>query len=171
MKSITLILLSCSSLLLQAADIDVNRELTGNDIQTEEDSSLMPTYGNWCGANYPKDIEHAGKPIDKLDSICKEHDYCYLEKGYLSCECDSNLTHSISLGLEENQFSGKEKIYSHTIFTYFKNSPCSGDHRNKLAPTRAIQSVVKTTETITKKVIGKIPMIGNSMEDSPNVDH
>lgn len=139
-----------------------------NKKQESEDSSLMPIYGNWCGPEYPKDIENAEKPIDYLDSICMKHDYCYLEKGYLSCECDSNFTDSISLGLKENVFKGKERLFSHSFRAYFKNSPCSGDHSNKLAPTRAMQNTIKKASTVTKTVIGKIPFLGEYSEEVPN---
>jgi hypothetical protein len=121
----------------------------------------MPYYGNWCGPNHPESIENADEPIDSLDLICKNQDLCYIEKGYLSCECDADFTNSIALGLSRNQFRGKEKVFSRTFHALFKNSPCKGDHRNKLAPTRAIQNTVNRAGKLTKRFIDKVPFVGD----------
>jgi hypothetical protein len=159
--SILVLLFSVTAIADESNDIDLKHD------HDSENSSLMPNYGNWCGLNHPKDINKAAEPIDDLDTICQAHDYCYLEKGYLSCECDSDFTDSIALGLRQNKFIGKEKLFSHTFRAYFKNSPCSGDHSNKLAPTRTVQNVVHKAGTVTKGVIGKLPFVGGQVDDTP----
>jgi hypothetical protein len=167
-KYVILFFISVTLFFSQAVKADESENVSINGTQENETSSLMPNYGNWCGLNHPKDIDNAQDPIDNLDSICKEHDYCYLEKGYLSCECDRNFTDSVALGLIENQFTGKEKLFSHTFRAYFKNSPCSGDHSNKLAPTRAVQNVINNAEEVTKSVINKLPFVGEQAGETPN---
>ena len=149
--------LFCLTTTVEAVDDSVN---SLDKSQSTESSTIMPNYGNWCGPNHPENIATADEPIDSLDLICKNHDLCYLEKGYLSCECDADFTNSITIGLRENKFIGKEKVFSHSFRAFFKNSPCEGDHSNKLAPTRAIQNVVNKTGTITKKIIKKVPFVG-----------
>jgi hypothetical protein len=158
-KISTLLFLFLSAQTFLAIAIE-DTESTLNKENPTNDSSIMPRYGNWCGLNHPVNIESAEDPIDDLDSICKTHDYCYIEKGYLSCECDSEFTNSIEIGLRENRFAAREKFFSHSFRTYFKNSPCNGDHRDKFAPTRTIQNVVKKAGDVSKGVIRKVPFIG-----------
>jgi len=126
-------------------------------------NSLMPSYGNWCGANHPKDINNADEPINAVDRACKVHDFCYQKKGYFDCGCDKAMNETLVTGLKGNEYSGEQYIYGRSIHLYFDGSPCRGDHSGKFGPSQAVQNAVKkvgekalkiknTTATIIKKI-------------------
>ena len=41
-------------------------------LNTENPDALMPTYGNWCGANHPENIEEAKSPSMSLTELAKD---------------------------------------------------------------------------------------------------
>ncbi|MDH5326561.1 MAG: hypothetical protein OEZ68_09215 [Gammaproteobacteria bacterium] len=106
----------------------------------------FPIYGNWCGPDHPVDTSKAPTPIDHLDASCQVHDLCYEEKGYFDCGCDAQLTASIRLGLEQGVYKGSERHMARTVHNYFKASPCNGDTKDKVAPTRVLQKAYKSGE-------------------------
>lgn len=115
-------------------------------------SSMMPTYGNWCGADHPKVLENAAAPINLLDEACMRHDFCYVEKGYFSCECDGVLNQELIDGLQENKYVAQEKLFARSIHHYFNGSPCNGDFSHKVAPSRAVHNLVKHVSDVTTGV-------------------
>jgi len=98
--------------LIQATEVSSEQDIQANSEhntapQAKTKTSLlpsrvMPVYGNWCGANHPKDMSIAEEPIDLLDQSCKKHDYCYADEGYLSCACDNVINQELITGLKEN---------------------------------------------------------------------
>ncbi|MCG8016521.1 MAG: hypothetical protein JAY97_09925 [Candidatus Thiodiazotropha sp. 'RUGA'] len=122
--------------------------------RSEERSSFFPKYGNWCGLNHPNDPLTAPPPIDTLDSICREHDFCYLANGHMDCECDSAFIRAINANRQ--RFSGSEKLVAHTLRVYFRGSPCYGDQQDKIAPTRVLTSIVEKANARNKYMIKKI---------------
>ncbi|ODB99618.1 hypothetical protein A3197_11865 [Candidatus Thiodiazotropha endoloripes] len=144
------LLLTLVNLSNAAADeIDTNRV-----DRTEESSSFLPKYGNWCGLNHPSDPLTAPPPIDTLDSICREHDYCYLANGHMNCDCDSAFIQAIKAN--RPRFSASEKLVAHTLRVYFRGSPCYGDQKDKIAPTRVLTGIVKQTDASTRHMLQKI---------------
>ena len=123
---------------------------------TEESSTLMPTYGNWCGRNHPLNPESADKPVDILDAICQRHDLCYVDKGHMSCECDSEFVSAVVSNLKEKRFTGSQKVLAHTFRAYFRGSPCSGNPKDKLAPTRMLTNATKQASRRTEQLINRI---------------
>ncbi|MES9834071.1 MAG: hypothetical protein ABW139_17680 [Candidatus Thiodiazotropha sp. DIVDIV] len=121
--------------------------------EAEESSSLMPTYGNWCGLNHPKSPENAGDPIDILDGICKQHDICYLERGHMDCGCDSEFNESVVLNI--NKFTRSEKLFARTFRIYFRGSPCYGDQKDKIAPTRVFTTIAEKTNARTRQILNR----------------
>ncbi len=117
--------------------------------------SLMPTYGNWCGANHPTDINHADAPINSVDRACMTHDFCYQEKGYFDCGCDKAINDELIVGLREHQYAGAEFVYGKSIHLYFDGSPCQGDHSGKFGPSQAIQNTVKKASDVAVKLKDK----------------
>jgi hypothetical protein len=117
----------------------------------EESSSLMPKYGNWCGLNHPKDPLTAPPPVDTLDSICKQHDFCYLANGHMDCSCDSDFIQAINANRQK--FAKTENLVAHTFRVYFRGSPCYGDQKDKIAPTRVLTGLAKKADTRTRQVI------------------
>ena len=121
----------------------------------QDDSTLLgsisPRYGNWCGADYPKDINNAAAPIDKLDAACQVHDICYQQQGYLDCGCDQAFNQQLTQGLTQGDFGKFEQLYVQSFRTYFKGSPCNGDSSAKFGPSRAINNGIKN---ISSKAIG-----------------
>jgi hypothetical protein len=136
--------------------------------EPEEGSSVMPKYGHWCGRNHPKDPEHADEPINTLDASCKKHDLCYLEKGHMACECDSEFNNEVVAYLKENRLTGTEKVLAHTFRAYFRGSPCFGNPKDKLAPTRLVTGVVKKADQRTEQIIRRIKRI--SKQTDPAVE-
>ncbi len=126
---------------------------------------VMPVYGNWCGANHPKDMSLADEPIDLLDQACKKHDFCYENEGYLSCACDNDINQELIQGLNENKYGKSEAVFARSFHLYFNGSPCSGDHSTKVAPSRLLHNVVKKASDRTVDVITSLPVIGNKIEE------
>lgn len=77
----------------------------------------IPIYGNWCEPGHGQ-----GEPIDLLDYLCQQHDWCYQEKGYFHCECDRMLIKEIKNNL--HQMKPRERIIGLAICTYFRMAPC-----------------------------------------------
>jgi hypothetical protein len=60
----------------------------------------VPVHGHFCGPLHPvlksKDDNEKLKelrsiyPLDDLDILCQEHDFCYLQNGYFNVRCDDN---------------------------------------------------------------------------------
>ncbi len=135
--------------------------------QTDEGSltqKLMPKYGNWCGANHPKDMNTADDPIDQLDTACKTHDYCYETKGYLNCSCDNDINQELITGLNEGKYKKTEALYARAVHHYFNGSPCDGDHSSKIGLSRAAQGIVKNVGGKVVNAIKKLPIIGSTLE-------
>ncbi len=88
-------------------------------------------------------MSSAADPIDSLDKSCKQHDICYENEGYLSCDCDRVFNDELTMNLKSNQYTGKEKIFARSFHLYFNGSPCDGDFSTKVAPSRAIHNTVK----------------------------
>ncbi|MET0065742.1 MAG: hypothetical protein ABW076_05305 [Candidatus Thiodiazotropha sp.] len=148
---------------LKAEEIHPESPATSADAKT----SLMPTYGNWCGRDHPQNPENAQAPIDRLDEICRNHDLCYLERGHMACECDSQFNKEIVSGLHENRFTGSTKLLAHTFRAYFRGSPCVGSSKDKLAPTRILSAVVKGADRNAERFIRRI----QSMTGNPEPEH
>lgn len=70
-----------------------------NGIQTR---MSVPIYGNWCGPEYG-----SGTPIDLLDTGCRQHDWCYRDRGYHKCSCDVQLMSFIDRNI--SKMSGAQK--------------------------------------------------------------
>ncbi len=143
---------------------EIHPELTSTTDETDESASLMPNYGNWCGRDHPHDPENAQPPIDRLDEICRNHDLCYIEKGHLSCECDSQFNREVVAGLQENQFTGSTKVLAHTFRAYFRGSPCFGSTKDKLAPTRVLTAVAKGADRHAERLLHRIQSITGKSE-------
>lgn len=139
-----------------------------NNNNSENQISLtqraMPVYGNWCGANHPKDMSIAEEPIDLLDQSCKKHDHCYADEGYLSCACDNVINQELIAGLKENKFGKTEAVVARSFHLYFNGSPCNGDHSTKVAPSRLIHNVVKKASDRTVDVLTSLPIVGDTIE-------
>lgn len=56
-----------------------------NDGEVQTRRATVPIWGNWCGPEYG-----SGPPIDILDYGCREHDWCYRDRGYHKCSCDDD---------------------------------------------------------------------------------
>jgi len=128
-------------------------------LNTENPDALMPTYGNWCGANHPENIEEAEEPVNELDRACQRHDLCYQQKGFLSCECDKVFNDEIIAGLNENKFVGAESLFAISFHEYFKSSLCAGDHKDKNAPARAVNNFIKDIGNRVLNFIDELPFI------------
>lgn len=100
-----------------------------------------PVYGNWCGPDHPLDPARAPAPVDGVDAICMQHDLCYEDKGYLDCECDAVLVRDLKRGIDRKDYDRVQMLYARNIHNYFQASPCDGDPKNKLAPSRILHRV------------------------------
>jgi hypothetical protein len=143
------LLISLLSLTIHADEVNKVAEDS-----SEENSSLMPKYGNWCGLNHPKDPLNAPAPVDILDSICRQHDFCYMANGHMDCNCDGDFIQAINSNRQ--RFNGSEKLVAQTFRVYFRGSPCYGDQKDKIAPTRVLTGLAKKADERTKQVIKKI---------------
>ncbi len=90
----------------------------------QESAGIFAIYGNWCGPDHPKVMEPPPEPLDLLDTACMHHDYCYVEKGYLNCDCDKALVKELKRNLADRKFNAEQRKYALSIENYFKASPC-----------------------------------------------
>lgn len=74
----------------------------------------IPVWGNYCGPGH----SGPGKPIDRLDTACMNHDNCYARRGYFSVECDRQLIAEIDANI--GRMGRGEKAMAYAIRTYFK---------------------------------------------------
>ncbi|MEJ2621543.1 MAG: hypothetical protein P8163_15145 [Candidatus Thiodiazotropha sp.] len=153
MKSNVISLFLLFLLIIFIAQASAEETNTPTDNSEEESSPLMPTYGNWCGLNHPKDPLTAPPPVDTLDSICKQHDFCYLANGHMDCNCDSDFIQAINANRQK--FAKTESLAAHTFRVYFRGSPCYGDQKDKIALTRALTGLAKKADARTQQVINK----------------
>lgn len=77
--------------------------------------TCIPGY-NWCGpfCSGPE------KPVNKVDSCCKQHDLCYKRRGYSSCRCDKALLQCLRPLI--NLYT-QEGITAAMIYKFFSNFP------------------------------------------------
>ena len=73
-------------------------------------------HGNWCGPGHSGSTS-AAPCIDYLDCVCKEHDLCYRQHGYLNCKCDWNMVTALS---------DTRDAKAVTMRNFFIRSPCFG---------------------------------------------
>ena len=90
-------------------------ELPENLDKKEVVANLKCMHGNWCGPG----CSGPGKPIDAVDSCCKQHDICYGNKGYFACSCDRRLIKCLKPWVAQ----GSE--WAIVVTAYFKKSPCN----------------------------------------------
>ncbi|MCK4864291.1 MAG: hypothetical protein KAT06_02600 [Gammaproteobacteria bacterium] len=107
-------------------------------------------HGNWCGPNYPKDVNNADDPIDKLDQQCKTHDLCYVDKGEYDCSCDRAMVLDIDKTQKNKIYNAEQYLKSQNIKIHFALSPCNGEIKNnKALPTRILTNIYKKTKNRT----------------------
>jgi len=98
----------------------------------------IPFHGEFCGPNIPT-LEYTNKqdhiyklkqiaPIDVIDRSCKDHDICYVERGYFHEDCDRKLIDDLSNVLKLKTHDASCLALSIGIIYYFKlsNLPESG---------------------------------------------
>ncbi|KMT62890.1 GW dipeptide domain-containing protein [Paenilisteria newyorkensis] len=100
---------------------DFNAE---NNVPMDESNTVkslsrgIKVWGNWCGPKHG-----SGKPVDKLDAACKEHDLCYGKRGYFACSCDIQLVKNIKRN--SSKMKSKEKKAAFAVVLWFQNSLCN----------------------------------------------
>jgi RHS repeat-associated protein len=88
-----------------------------NPLNWTDPLGLFVGYGNYCGSG-----SRGGKPIDELDSACKDHDDCYKDcgrpGGALGCLLPSPCKRKCDMNLCVNAHSARCKTYR---CKYFRN--------------------------------------------------
>lgn len=127
-----------------------------NAAETEADTAgTYAVYGNWCGPSHPVDTTKAPPPIDNLDASCMRHDLCYETKGTLNCDCDADLVGEIRADLDNKAYLRPQLKYARNIHNYFQASPCDGDAKKKLLPSRILHRVYDKAKTKVTTVMEK----------------
>lgn len=121
-------------------------------------------YGNWCGLDYPRNMNTAGLPINELDASCMRHDMCYAEKGKYNCECDKVLSEELETNLLTDNYPTAQKYYAQSIYQYFKSSWCNGIPDSKIGASRALQNIYNQTSQHAANIYDYI--IGSQEEPS-----
>jgi len=136
------------------------KKTAANSEQQANPSYLkLQVYGNWCGLDYPKNLTFLSTPpkaIDGLDEACKRHDYCYLEKGNFSCECDKTIVEEIDNALVLNEIKGSSRHIARSIRTHFQGSPCEGDSRTKALPSHLLHRVYHNVKGAVGGLVNKV---------------
>ena len=117
----------------------------------------IPVYGNWCGPEHPKDLATLTPPptpVDELDRLCMRHDYCYMEHGNFNCDCDNTFTTDVDNAIKIGKITGATAITARSFKYHFNASPCEGNNKKKLAPTRALQKIYYGVKNRIGKLFG-----------------
>lgn len=139
----------CSLMLLIVACSNSPTRNSQTNHNSGQANSSMPSisiYGNWCGPEHPKDLTSLNTPpppVDQLDRLCMQHDYCYLKRGNFNCDCDSAFSLGVDNAIKAGNIQGTTAITARSFKYHFNASPCDGNSKNKLAPTRALQSIYR----------------------------
>ena len=97
--------------------VNIVRENAIGTYTTPEDG--FPVYGRWCGPGHG-----GGEPIDDVDRACMEHDKCYGKRGYLDCQCDSQLIADLNRAMGSGKLSPKGYAAAVAISAWFSAQPC-----------------------------------------------
>ena len=119
----------------------------------EHVDKLSAIYGNWCGPSHPLDTSKAPAPIDNLDASCMRHDFCYEKKGALNCDCDAQIVSEIRADLDKKSYTWSQLLYALDIHDYFQRSPCNGDAKKKLLPSRVLHWTYDKAKTTVNTAI------------------
>lgn len=146
-----------------------NKTDSGTTNHEKPKSSSILAYGNWCGPRHPRIINSTVEPIDRLDAACKRHDLCYVKKGDFACGCDEVLVHEIDNGLLKRQYYGKTLVIARSIKAHFSVSPCEGNTRDKMLPTRILTGIYQGTKKRVMDILNRIkgPLATNTQQPKP----
>lgn len=110
---------------------DTSSHKTEDKIEIKQENGI-PIHGNFCGPNIPTinsttvnlQVNELEKivPIDVVDSACKDHDICYVKKGYFNYECDKALIDAIDSLLKYKDSDISCAAMNVAIIDYFKLS-------------------------------------------------
>ncbi|MBC2676314.1 GW dipeptide domain-containing protein [Listeria booriae] len=113
---------------ISAEDIEIGMLINDfnaeNNVPMDESNTVkslsrgIKVWGNWCGPKHG-----GGKPVDKLDAACKEHDLCYGKRTYFACSCDIQLVKNIKRN--SSKMKPKEKKAAFAVVLWFQNSLCN----------------------------------------------
>ncbi len=137
----------------------------------QESAGIFAIYGNWCGPDHPKVMDPPPEALDRLDAACMRHDYCYVEKGYLNCDCDKALVKEIKRDLAGRNYNAEQHKYAVSFANYFKGSPCEVT-KSAQAPREPEEGVVDKVINTTKAGIGKFMDLvgGDEAQATPKSD-
>lgn len=85
-------------------------------------------YGNYCGFGMkkPANPKYLLRPVDNLDSICMQHDFCYDTISRRNCICDETITRQAKFLVIHGRLSKKQKLIAQAISTIFGINNCRG---------------------------------------------
>lgn len=128
----------------------------------DESNDGYAIYGNWCGPKHPRNTATAAEPVDSLDSACKTHDICYEQKGDMDCGCDAALVKEIRQGIDRGMYATIQYQYARSIHNYFQGSPCNGDSKDKLLPSRLLH---KAYERVKEGIDTIVDVVSDYQDD------
>lgn len=97
----------------------VSDSTAGSEPTALAPEAAIPVHGNWCGPGHG-----GGRPVDRLDEACMQHDQCYDRKGYLDCGCDQTLVSEIDRAIASGRLNGSTAAKALLVRAWFSNSPC-----------------------------------------------
>ncbi|MDA2914959.1 hypothetical protein MYX77_13590, partial [Acidobacteriia bacterium AH_259_A11_L15] len=62
--------------------------------------------------------------MDAVDAVCRAHDQCYDERGYLDCSCDRELIENMPAAIADPRTSVQGKACGALANQWFSLSPC-----------------------------------------------
>ncbi|KAB8130723.1 phospholipase [Gracilibacillus oryzae] len=72
----------------------------------------IPRGYNWCGPG----CSGQGAPVNGVDALCKQHDYCY-QHSKNKCECDQAFLTKLQPKIDMTTREGR---HAHLIYQYMK---------------------------------------------------
>ncbi|MBZ8174849.1 phospholipase A2 family protein [Staphylococcus delphini] len=75
-------------------------QLKSGEFSTYRKKKRKMWYGHYCGKG-----NIGGKPIDALDSACKNHDNCYAKHGWGACYCDAAFIRATNKIIKNKKYS------------------------------------------------------------------
>lgn len=93
----------------------------------EASSKTVIFHGKYCGfgMKIPGEETRLYPPVDKIDSICLQHDYCYDTVGRRNCLCDESISKQALFLLKEGKLNRKQSLVAKGILILFGRNKCS----------------------------------------------
>lgn len=108
-----------------ASNVLVDDDFGAEEMSIEKARKII-FHGNYCGLGMrlPPTPGMLFYPLDLVDSLCLQHDYCYDSVGRGHCLCDEAIADQSRLLLKNEELTFKQKLVGKAIIRLFGRNHC-----------------------------------------------